>query len=270
MFPAFNTITTPSVDLPAAIDLAQRHDFQALGLWVDKVEACGATEAAQRLRDAGLRVSTLCPSGSFSDAGPAGLAAAIDRTRRTLDLAATVRAECLVLLVGTFHRHARDTEAAVERARQGLQTVLAHARSLGVSIALEPLHPMYRAEWNLINTLGEANDWTEVLGPGLGVLVDSYHVWWDRQLEVELRRAGREGRILGFHINDWRVPTRTWHTDRELPGRGVIDLPQMIGWLQDAGYDRWAEVEVFSEDYAREAPDKVWAAARESLRALGI
>ena len=36
----------------------------------------------------------------------------------------------------------------------------------------------------------------DVLGEGLGVAVDVYHVWWDPKLQSQIERAGKQ-RILG-------------------------------------------------------------------------
>ena len=75
--------------------------------------------------------------------------------------------------------------------------------------------------------------------------VDAYHVWWDPKLAAQIERAGRE-RLLAFHVCDWLVPTRDLLNDRGMMGDGVIDLPQMRGWVEDAGFAGYSEVEIFS------------------------
>jgi sugar phosphate isomerase/epimerase len=54
-------------------------------------------------------------------------------------------------------------------------------------------------------------------------------------------------RILGFHICDWLVPTVDLVWDRGMMGDGVIDIPSIRGWVEDAGYRGFNEVEIFSE-----------------------
>jgi sugar phosphate isomerase/epimerase len=81
----------------------------------------------------------------------------------------------------------------------------------------------------------------------VGVAVDAYHVWWDPKLEAQIRRAGRE-RLLALHVCDWLVPTRDLLNDRGMMGDGVIDLPQLRGWVEDAGFDGYSEVEIFSAE----------------------
>ena len=83
------------------------------------------------------------------------------------------------------------------------------------------------------------------LGPGIGVAVDCYHVWWDPELEREIKRAGK-GRLFAFHVCDWLVPTTDLLLDRGMMGDGVIDIRRIRGWMEDAGYDGFSEAEIFS------------------------
>ena len=140
----------------------------------------------------------------------------------------------------------RDIADARALARDGLGELLPYARAAGVKLAIEPLHPMYAADRACINTLGHANDLCDALGPGIGVAVDVYHLWWDPDLEAEIARAGRE-RILAFHISDWLVPTTDLLLDRGMMGDGVIDIPRIRSWVEATGYDGLCEVEIFSQ-----------------------
>jgi sugar phosphate isomerase/epimerase len=115
-----------------------------------------------------------------------------------------------------------------------------------VRIGLEPLHPMYAADRACINTMRHANDLCDALGTGIGILVDVYHVWWDPHLAEEIDRAGRAGRLLGFHVCDWLVPTRDFLTDRGMMGDGVIDIRKIRAAMEGAGYRGQIEVEIFS------------------------
>ena len=51
--------------LEQMIEGCVRHEIGAISPWRDQVEACGLGEAAQRIKDAGLRVSGLCRGGMF-------------------------------------------------------------------------------------------------------------------------------------------------------------------------------------------------------------
>jgi sugar phosphate isomerase/epimerase len=147
--------------------------------------------------------------------------------------------------------------------RDGIAEVLPYARAANMPLAIEPLHPMYAADRACVNTMAQANDLCDDLGEGLGIAVDVYHVWWDPDLEREIRRTGdaaRDGhkRILAFHICDWLVPTNDLLLDRGMMGDGVIDLPKIRGWVEAAGYDGLHEVEIFSsENWWKRDPHEV-------------
>lgn len=79
----------------------------------------------------------------------------------------------------------------------------------------------------------------------LGVALDIYHVWWDPKLQQQIARAGRE-RLLAYHVCDWLTPTRDLLSDRGMMGDGVVELKKIRGWVEDAGFAGFSEVEIFS------------------------
>jgi len=118
-------------------------------------------------------------------------------------------------------------------------------------LAIEPLHPMYAADRACVNTLEHALDLCDEIDPSmqgdLGVAVDCYHVWWDPKVDAQIARAGKQ-RLLGFHVCDWLVPTRDMLNDRGMMGDGVIDIARLRGQVEQAGFDGFIEVEIFSSD----------------------
>jgi sugar phosphate isomerase/epimerase len=146
----------------------------------------------------------------------------------------------------------KDIALARTQVFDGIAATLEYARGVGMPLAIEPLHPMLAADRACINTLAQALDICDLLDPddsgALGVAVDVYHVWWDPNLAAQISRAGRQ-RLLAYHVCDWLVPTRDLLNDRGMMGDGVIELPKIRGWVEDAGYQGAAEVEIFSEDW---------------------
>ena len=255
--------------LEQCIDGCARHGIGGIAPWRDKLDECGADRAARLIREAGLRVSGLCRGGMFPAATRAGRQAALDDNRRAVDDAATIGAECLILVVGGLPEGSKDIAGARMQVRDGIAALLDHSRAGGVPLAIEPLHPMYAADRACVNTLKQANDLCDALGDGVGVAVDVYHVWWDPGLEAEIARAGAAGRILGFHVCDWLVPTTDLLLDRGMMGDGVIDIPKIRGWVEAAGYDGASEVEIFSQnDWWRRGADEVLATCIERHRTV--
>jgi sugar phosphate isomerase/epimerase len=135
-----------------------------------------------------------------------------------------------------------------------------------VKLGLEPLTPMVAGENSCVNTMECANDMREALGDGVGLVVDLWHVWWDPNLKAELARAGGDN-LLGFHICDWRVPLTDRFQDRAMMGDGLIDIPQIEGWMREAGFAGWNEIEIFSAgDWWKRDPDEFLATCAQRYR----
>jgi sugar phosphate isomerase/epimerase len=243
--------------LDRIIDECARRGIRGVSPWRDQVAAVGLDRVAERLRATGVELSGYCRGGMFPASSDAGRQAALDDNRRAVDEAKALGAPCLVLVVGGLpgalagRPEHKDLFAARRDVRDGIAATLEYAREANLPLAIEPLHPMYAADRACVNTLEQALDLCDALDPGrtgmLGVAVDAYHVWWDPKLEAQIARAGRE-RVLAFHVCDWLVPTRDLLNDRGMMGDGVIDLRQMRGWVEAAGYTGYAEVEIFSSE----------------------
>ncbi|MGN6767504.1 MAG: sugar phosphate isomerase/epimerase family protein, partial [Rhizobiaceae bacterium] len=207
-----------------AVEACLAHGIAAIAPWRDQVEKIGLAEATRVVHTNGLRVTGLCRGGMFPAADKSGLASAIDDNRRAIDEASAFGADCLVLVVGGLPKASRDIGAAREMVAEGIGAILPHARANRMPLAIEPLHPMYAADRACVNTLKQALDLCDLLGEGVGVAIDVYHVWWDPELLPQIARAGAMGKILAHHICDWLVPTRDLLLDRGMMGDGVVDL----------------------------------------------
>jgi sugar phosphate isomerase/epimerase len=205
----------------------------------------------------------------FTAADAAARQKSLDDNRRAVDEAAAIGADCLVLVVGGVPTGSKGVAGAHAQVEEAMARLLEHARPAGMKLALEPLHPMYAADRACVNTLRHANDICERLGEGIGVAVDVYHTWWDPTLQAEIMRAGKAGRILGFHVCDWLVPTADMLLDRGMMGDGVIDIPLIRGWVEAAGYDGFVEAEIFSaNNWWKREPDEVLAVCKQRFASV--
>ena len=253
--------------LREAVEGCARAGIGAIAPWRDQVAAVGLAESARIVRDHGMRVTGLCRGGMFPAATPEGLAAAHEDNLKALEEAVTLGADCLVLVVGGLPDGSKDIRDARRMVEDGIARLLEAARPAGMPLAIEPLHPMYAADRACVNTLAQALDICDRLGDGVGVAIDAYHVWWDPDLEAQIARAGRAGRILAYHICDWLVPTTDLLLDRGMMGDGVIDLKRLRGLVEAAGYTGLHEVEIFSKDnWWQRDPDEVLATCIERHR----
>ena len=253
---SLNQATITHADLATALDVTARAGIGSIGLWREPVQEVGLSAATRMLADSGLRFTTLCRGGFFTMPEGSARRAAIDDNRRAIDEAATLAAAAapgssavLVLVAGGLPDGSRDLVGARRRVRDALGELASDAAAAGVTLAVEPLHPMYASDRCVVSTLGQALDLTADLDPAVvGVALDAFHVWWDPDVLDLIARAGREGRIATFQVCDWRTPLGAdVLLSRHQPGDGVIDLASLTTAVVNAGYERDIEVEIFNE-----------------------
>jgi len=249
---ALHTFTNKPWNLAECISNYRRTGIKGMSVWrnlIDPAEGgIGLTEASKRIRDSGLSIPALVRGGFFPAADQAGRQAAIDKNKGFLDEAAAIGAEMVVLVVGAVP--GQPLSESRQQVKDGIAALLDHADATGVNLAIEPLHPMYTADKSCVNRMAEARGICESLGHArVGIAADVYHIWWDPDVEAELRLAARQKTLFGFHICDWRVNTRHLLTDRGLMGDGCIDVTRFRRLVQSLGFTGFHEIEVFSEEY---------------------
>ncbi|MFI7648549.1 sugar phosphate isomerase/epimerase family protein [Micromonospora sp. NPDC049460] len=241
---ALNSATTKRWPLPELVAGCVDAGVSGVGLWREDLAAYGVEPAAALVRDAGLTVTSLCRGGFFSAPGW------LDENRRAIDEAAAISAPVLVLVSGGLPDGSRDIDGARADVRDAIGELVPYARAAGVRLAVEPLHPMFCSDRCVVASLGQALD---LVAPypaeTVGVVVDTYHLWWDDQVWAQIARAGREGRIACFQIADWLTPLPAGVLlGRGLPGTGCVELRRFREAVDAAGYDGPVEVEVFAEE----------------------
>ncbi|GAA2315702.1 sugar phosphate isomerase/epimerase [Nonomuraea roseoviolacea subsp. roseoviolacea] len=272
---SLNQWTTRRWTVAEAVDGCVRHGLEAIGLWRQEVAHQGLAESVKLVRAAGLRVSSLCRGGFLTAGGLPGeqgrraFAAALEDNRRAVDEAAELGAACLVMVVGGLPGVApgeplsgpvsRDVAGARERVAEGLAELAPYAGERGVKLALEPLHPMYCADRAVLSTLEQAVDLCLPYPvEQVGVVVDTFHVWWDPRLFEQIARAG--ARIASYQVCDFLHPLPAdVLLGRGMMGDGVIDFAPITRAVREAGYTGDVEVEIFNADVWAADPDEVLA-----------
>ena len=260
---SLNQATVKHLSLAEAVALCVRHDIPAIGLWRDRVAEAGLAEASAAVRAAGLRVSSLCRGGFFTAADPDGRRAARADNLAALAEAAELGAGTLVLVCGGLPPGQRDLGLARRMIADAIGSLVPRAQALGVRLGIEALHPMFCADRCVISSLGEALD-LALLFPAdaVGVVVDTYHVWWDARLADQIARAGR--RIVSFQVCDWVLPLPAdTLLGRGHLGDGCIDFAPIAGAVAAAGYDGDVEVEIFNAEVWDAPPDQTAATVVE-------
>ncbi|MFC6061753.1 sugar phosphate isomerase/epimerase family protein [Streptomyces ochraceiscleroticus] len=245
---SLNQETVKQWSLPELADGCAAAGLRHVGLWREPVQKYGVDAAAKLMREAGLTVTSLCRGGFFTATDPQKRAAALDDNRAALDEAAALGTDTLVLVSGGLPPGSRDLHGARERVAEALAELGPYAAERGVRLAIEPLHPMYASDRCVVSTLAQALDLAERFpAEQVGVVVDTYHLWWDDTVGEGIERAGRGGRLAAFQLADWVTPLPEGVLlGRGQLGDGAVDLRWFRERTEAAGHDGPIEVEIFN------------------------
>lgn len=245
---SINQETVKQLSLPELAAGCVAAGIGAVGLWRAPVRQYGAERTARLMRERGLTVTSLCRGGFFTASDPTARAAALDDNRAAIDEAAALGTSTLVLVAGGLPDGDRDIAAARERVADAIGELAPYAAQRGVCLAIEPLHPMYASDRCVVSTLDQALAVAERFPAGqVGVVVDTYHLWWDDRAPEAIGRAGRAGRIACFQVADWVTPLPEGVLlGRGQLGDGCVDLRGFRERVDAAGYGGAVEVEIFS------------------------
>jgi sugar phosphate isomerase/epimerase len=236
------------------IDACAARGYGGIVFWRREIGA-RAVEIGNRVRAAGMQVVGLCRTpylvGSEAPRGD-------DDLRASIDMAADLGAPILTIVTGGTEPGTKGVIETQKRLAERVAAAAPLAAAAGVSLALEPLNPMFGGNRTCIFTVADALAVIdEVAAPNVGLAVDVYHVWWDRTLHESLAVAKR--RVLSYHLCDWLEDTRHMLLDRGMMGDGVADLRGLRQAVEDgAGYTGMCEVEIFSaENWWKRDPSEV-------------
>jgi len=255
---SLNQATTKRWPLDELVAGCVEAGVEAVGLWREEVTEYGTAKAATLVRDAGLKVSSLCRGGFFHEADW------YDENRRAIEQAATLGTDTLVLVSGGLPGKSQDLDGARRHVGDAIGALVPDARAAGVRLAIEPLHPMFCSDRCVVATLDQA---LQLASPhpasAVGVVIDTYHLWWDDRVWDGIAAAGRANRIAAFQLADWITPLPSGVLlGRGLPGTGAVDLRRFARAVRATGYGGYVEVEVFHEE--------VWARPGATVLAAAI
>lgn len=241
-----HTQTTKPWTIEECISHFSAAGIKGISIWRHLLEGKDLKSIKAMLDAHQMEVVSLVRGGFFPAVDAEQRDLALEDNRLAIDQAAALGAPLVVLVCGADPR--QSLEISRQQIQKGITALIPHAQNNGVKLAIEPLHPMYAGDKSAVVSLGQANDMCEAIAsPWVGIAIDVYHLWWDNELKNEIIRCGKNKNILAFHVCDWRVPTIDFLTDRGLMGEGCIPVRQIRMWLEEAGFEGYNEVEVFSE-----------------------
>ena len=262
---SLNQRTTASWSLPEAIQGCVDAGLGAIGIWREQLAEVGLDEGLSAGRRVGAARLVAVPGRVLHDRGSRRGGDAEASNREAIEEAAALNAATLVLVAGGLPPGDRDLQAARDRAARAIERLVPYAHELGVNLGIEPMNPIYAADRGVISTLAQALDIAERFDAAdVGVVVDTFHLWWEPGVADQLQRAGQ--RIVSYQICDWITPLPAdTLLARGMMGDGHIDFPTFTRSVARAGYRGDVEVEIFNADLWAAPPARSWTRWRSAI-----
>ena len=127
----------------------------------------------------------------------------------------------------------RPTQQTWEDSAKCLKKVAQYAKTLGVSVGLEPVN---RYETYLINTCEQALKLIEMIGEdNIKVHLDTYHMNIEEKSYYEATKLAGD-KLIHYHLCE---------NDRGIPGTGLVDWDGIFKALSEMNYQGYAALESF-------------------------
>ncbi len=182
---------------------------------------------------------------------------------------APLQPSCVIVIPGA--QSDLSAAEAWDIAVEGVAKVASAASTLGITLAVEPVHPRFARDFSILSTIDESLRFIDAVGAAnLGLLIETFHLWDSADLFDQIKRA--TGRIVGVQLSDSVRYPRS-QVDRLPPGEGCIDIAAMIVAVEATGYQGWYDIEVVSDNglIGQGAyPDSVWLRPADQLAAACV
>ena len=216
----------------------------AMGVWRPKLSDCGQARAVELLRQSGLKVSHLLWAGGFTGSDGRSYRESVEDAAEALRTAAALGAGSLVVYSGARAGH---THSHARRLIQGaLGELIPTATELGVTLAVEPMHPGCAAECTFLTSIDDVLAVLEAVGSEqVKMVFDTYHLGQDADVVDRIAEIAPQVAIV--HLGDAKCPP-DGEQNRCRLGEGTIPLAGIVAALKAAGYDGYYDVELLGEE----------------------
>lgn len=238
--------------------------YQGIGVWREKVADCGEDNALRSLAESGLKVSLLSWAGGFTGSDGRSHAEAIEDGLDAVRLAARLHADCLIVHSGARGGHTRNHVRRIFR--DALERLLATAEPLGVTIAVEPMHPSCAADWTFLTGLDDALDLIRVCNSRrLKLALDAYHVAHDEAALQRLEEVASHVAVAQLG-DSHRIPCG--EPNRCALGEGTLPLGRFVSALLGAGFDGFFDIELVGEEIESASYSDLLVSSRHAFEEL--
>ncbi|QTN31850.1 sugar phosphate isomerase/epimerase [Akkermansiaceae bacterium] len=245
---AIHTFTNQPWAIGECIENYARAGIGGISIWRETIAGENLKAVRKHLTDSGLTPVSLVRGGFFTGKTIGERQSAIPTNLAALNEAETLGLPMIVLVCGATP--GQSPEENLDQIEEGIRAILPAAEAANVKLAIEPLHPMYAGDRSAVASMRDANLLAQRINhPLVGIAVDTFHVWWETNLETEIQTCALNGHLFAFHICEFKPDFEHPLLDRGLPGEGVNATPRILKMIRKTNFTGLTEVEIFSRKY---------------------
>jgi sugar phosphate isomerase/epimerase len=245
---AVHTFTNQPWSISECIENYARAEIGGISIWREAIAGQDLQKVKKHLCDSGLTPVSLVRGGFFTGKSNTDRESAIEQNLAALKEAEALCLPSIVLVCGATPGQTPDENLI--QIEEGIRALLPAAEAANIRLSIEPLHPMYAADRSAVASLRDANLLAQRINhPLVGIAIDTFHVWWETNLETEIKTCAENGHLFAFHICEFKPDFDHPLLDRGLPGEGVNATPRILKMIRETGFTGLTEVEIFSRKY---------------------
>jgi len=243
-----HTITTKPWSLDQCLLNYEKVGVKGISIWRNALENQDLSTVNRRVKSAGLETVSLVRGGFFTGNTKEERQRAIDENKKVIEEAAQIGAPLVVLVCGATP--GLSIKENLKQIQEGIEVVVPFAASHQVKLGIEPLHPMYADKRSAVSSLRVANQLALAINSRqVGVTIDVFHVWWEDDLDEQIKICAKNNKLFSYHICDWKLDMSDMLNDRGLMGDGIINVREITKSVEETGFRGYHEVEIFSNQY---------------------
>ena len=256
---SINTLCLPAAPLGEHADTVARLGARGISPGIAAVLEFGVKESARAIRDAGLEVATMTHL-AFGFATPEATAEARERLLRSIDIAAEIGAQSVILTTGG--RGSLSWDEAAGRFAEAMSPCAEAARAAGIKIGIEGTSHLY-SDVSIAHRLSDTARLARMAG--ISVMLDTFACWFDSDIEEAIAEAGP---LIGLiQVSDYVYGDRGLPC-RAVPGDGDSGLERMIPAIAATGFNGYYDLEVIGPRLAAEGAEAGLRRAADFVGAL--
>ena len=241
---SINELTTYRWTFDQDVRAYRELGVNCMSIWQDKISDYGEEKGAELLAERHMDVATLMWAGGFTGDDGRSFQEAVEDAERSIEIAALLRAKSLTVYSGARGGHTRNH--ARRLFMMAMEQLLPSARTHGIELAIEVMHPDAAAGWTFLTELETVLDLIQRLrDPMLKMAIDLYH--WGQEPYLYPMIQDLAPHLSIVHIGDTYQPPTDEH-ERCLLGDGIVPLELIASHLAESGYTGPLDVKLLGQE----------------------